>query len=74
VSENKIGIGQHRGDGQPAVNNGQKSIRGTAGDVGMEGGGERQNGPVPGSVADSMIDMTHGAENSPFYDRNVRRK
>jgi hypothetical protein len=74
MSESKMGVGQHRSGAVGAQNTGQKSIRGTAGDVGMEGGGERQNGPVPGSVADSMIDMTHGAENSPFYDRNVRRK
>jgi hypothetical protein len=29
---------------------------------------------VPGSVAESMIDMTHGAEDASFYDSVVRRK
>lgn len=74
MSENRMGVGQHRSGDAGATNNGQRQVRGTPGDVGMESGGERQNGPVPGSVADSMIDMTHGAEESEFYSRNVRRK
>lgn len=75
MSENKMVIGQHRAGNVGAGNNGQRQVRGTADDVGMHhSGGEIQNGPVPGSEADSMINMTHGAEDAPFYARNVRRK
>ena len=40
----------------------------------MESGGEEhsQDHGVPGSKADSMTNTTHGAENAPFYDANVR--
>ena len=73
MSENKMGVGQHRSSPGMAENSGQREVRGTAGDVGMESGGERQNGPVPGSKADSMT-HAHGVEESEFYSRNVRRK
>ena len=46
MSESKQELGQHRGDGQPAGNNGQRNIRGTAGDVGQPSGGEKNNRPV----------------------------
>jgi hypothetical protein len=44
--------------------------------VGQGSGGEEhsQDHGVPGSVADSMIRTEHGAESSPFYEANVRRK
>jgi hypothetical protein len=60
MSENRQGLGQHRGDGQPAVNNGQKNIRGTAGDVGQPSGGEKNNGPVPASRPDADISTQTG--------------
>jgi hypothetical protein len=60
MSENKQGIGQHRGDGQPAGNNGQKNIRGTAGDVGQPSGGEKNNRPVPASRPDADISTQTG--------------
>ena len=71
VSENKMGIGQHRGDGQPATNNGQRNIRGTRGDVGNMSGGEKNNGPVPAAAPDAMINTTHGAAEND-YDRAKR--
>jgi hypothetical protein len=74
MSENRLGIGQHRTGSVGTGNNGQRQVRGTAGDVGMEGGGERQNGPVPGSVDADLINTTCGAEDTPFYDSVVRRK
>ena len=55
MDRSKMGIGQQRGDGTGAPNSGQRNIRGTAGDVGQESGGERQNGPVPASRPDSDI-------------------
>jgi hypothetical protein len=60
MSESTIGIGQHRGDGQPAVNNGQKNIRGTAGDVGQPSGGEKNNGPVAASRPDADVSTQTG--------------
>jgi hypothetical protein len=74
MSESRMGIGQHRSGDAGATNNGQKQIRGTAGDVGQIGGGEQNQGVVPGSEADSMVNTTCGAEESEFYSRNVRRK
>jgi hypothetical protein len=76
MSESREGIGQHRGDGQPAINSGQRTRRDPGAVVGQGSGGEEhsQDHGVPGSVADSMIDMTHGAEESEFYSRNVQRK
>jgi hypothetical protein len=50
---NKAGIGQHRGDGQPALNTGQKNILGTRGDVGNMSAGEKNNGAVPASRPDA---------------------
>ena len=71
-----MGIGQDRGDGQPAINSGQRTRRDPDAQVGQGSGGEEhsQDHGVPGSVADSMINRTHGAEDAPFYDRVVRRK
>jgi hypothetical protein len=67
MSESKQGLGQHRGDGQPASNNGQRNIRGTAGDVGQPSGGEKNNGPVPASRPGADIITTTGSagERSP---------
>jgi hypothetical protein len=48
-------IGQHHDQSGAAVNSGQKNVRGTKGDVGHEGGGERQNGPVPAGRPDGDI-------------------
>ena len=36
--------------------------------------GIRRTTACPGSKADLMTNTTHGAENAPFYDANVRRK
>jgi hypothetical protein len=71
-----MGIGQHRIGNVGGGNTGQRERRDPAAVVGQGSGGEEhsQDHGVPGSVADSMIDMTHGAENAPFYDRNVRKK
>jgi hypothetical protein len=74
MSENKMGIGQHRignvGDG----NTGQREHRDPAAIVGQGSGGEEHSQDrVPGSVADSMT-HAHGAEESEFYSKNVRRK
>jgi hypothetical protein len=60
MSESKQGLGQHRGDGQPAGNNGQRNIRGTAGDVGNMSGGEKNNRPVPASRPDADISTQTG--------------
>ena len=54
-------IGQHHDQSGPAVNNGQKNIRGTASDVGNMSGGERNNGPVPASRPGSDISTTAGS-------------
>jgi hypothetical protein len=63
MSESKLGIGQHRSSGA-ASNNGQRQIRGTAGDVGNVSGGEKNNGPVPASRPDADISTQSGvAEN-----------
>jgi hypothetical protein len=51
-------IGQHHDQSGAAPNSGQKNIRGTQGDVGHEGGGERQNGPVPAGRPDADISTT----------------
>jgi hypothetical protein len=59
VSENRLGIGQHRVGNVGAENNGQKNIRGTAGDVGQPSGGELNNGPVPAAAPDAMINRSH---------------
>jgi len=61
VSTNKMGLGQHRGDGQPAINSGQRTRRDPAADVGQGSGGEEhsQDHGVPGSDADSLINRTH---------------
>jgi hypothetical protein len=65
MSESRIGIGQHRVIGRDAaVNNGQKNLAGTPGDVGQPSGGERNNGPVPASRPDADISTTTGAAES----------
>ena len=71
-------IGQHYipgGKGQ-AINSGQRTRIDPAANVGQGSGGEEhsQDHAVPGSKADSMTNTTHGAEDAPFYDANVRRK
>jgi hypothetical protein len=67
-------IGQHFVRGRAsAVNNGQSSRIRPGADVGDESGGEHQNA-VPASRPDADVDMVHGAESSPFYEANVRRK
>ena len=55
---------------------GQRERRDPATVAGQGSGGEEhsQDHGVPGSEADSMIDMTHGAVDAPFYDSVVRRK
>jgi hypothetical protein len=72
----KLGIGQHRVGAVGGGNSGQRQGRDPAAVVGQGSGGEEhsQDHGVPGSKADSMVDMTHGAENAPSYDRVVRRK
>jgi hypothetical protein len=61
MSESRIGIGQHRVIGRDAApNNGQRSVAGTAGDVGQPSGGERNNGPVPASRPDADISTQTG--------------
>lgn len=60
MDRSKMDIGQQRGDGTGAPNSGQKNIRGTAGDVGHESGGERQNRPVPASRPDGDISSQTG--------------
>ncbi len=77
MSENRQGIGQHRvTNNAGGSNTGQRERHDPAAVVGQGSGGEEhaQDHGVPGSVADSMIDMTHGAESSPFYEANVKRK
>ena len=76
MSENKMGIGQHRvTNNAGASNTGQRERRDPAAVVGQGSGGEEhsQDHGVPGSKADSMTNTTHGAEDAPFYDRVVRR-
>jgi hypothetical protein len=60
VSENKQGIGQHGAGNVGAGNNGQRQVRGTAGDVGQPSGGELNNGPAPAAAPDSMINTQTG--------------
>jgi hypothetical protein len=76
VSENKMGIGQHRIGNAGGGNTGQRERRDPAAVVGQGSGGEEhsQDHGVPGSKADSMTNTTHGAEDAPFYEANVRRK
>jgi hypothetical protein len=76
MSENKQGIGQHRSSPGMTGNTGQRERRDPAAVVGQGSGGEEhsQGHGVPGSKADSMTNTTHGAEESEFYSRNVRRK
>ena len=67
-------IGQHFIRGRAAaVNSGQSSRIRPGANVGDESGGEHQNA-VPASRPDADVDTVCGAENSPFYDRNARRK
>jgi hypothetical protein len=71
MAKNRMGIGQHRAGNVGAGNNGQRNVRGTAGDVGQPSGGELNNGPAPASRPDADIDTQTGvAENS--YDRANR--
>jgi hypothetical protein len=76
MSENKLGIGQHRVGAVGGGNTGQRQSRDPAAQVGQGSGGEEhsQDHGVPGSEADAMTNTTVGAENAPFYDRVVRRK
>jgi hypothetical protein len=74
MSENKMGIGQHRVGAVGGGNTGQRSGREPAANVGQPSGGELNNGPAPAAAPDSFINTTHGAEEAPFYSRNVRRK
>ena len=50
MSENLKGIGQHRGDGQPAINSGQRTRFDPDAKVGQGSGGEEhsQDHGVPG--------------------------
>jgi hypothetical protein len=76
MSTSRDGIGQHRGDGQPAINSGQRTRFDPDAKVGQGSGGEEhsQDHGVPGSKADNITNTTHGAEESEFYSKNVRRK
>ena len=47
---------------------------GCGGRQGSGGEEHSQDHGVQGSKADSMTNTTHGAEDAPFYDANVRRK
>jgi hypothetical protein len=60
VSENKMGIGQHRVGSVGGGNTGQKNVRGTAGDVGQPSGGEKNNGPAPASAPNADISTQTG--------------
>lgn len=74
MSESRTGIGQHRVIGRDAaVNNGQRNIAGTPGDVGQPSGGEKNNGAVPASRRDSDISTQTGvAENAYARARRGR--
>lgn len=75
MSESKRGIGQHRSGLGGGANTGQKSIRGTAGDVGQPSGGELNNGPAPAAAPDSMINRTHyGPSREGSEARGIRRR
>jgi hypothetical protein len=66
MSENKQGIGQHRGSPGMVPNSGQKSsIRGGAADVGDASGGEHQNA-VPGSRPINSGIPVHGAAENDY--------
>jgi hypothetical protein len=73
MSENKMGIGQHRSSPGMAGNTGQRERRDPAAVVGQGSGGEEhsQDHGVPGSKADSMTNTTHGAAEND-YDRANR--
>ena len=64
MSASRENDGQHRSFG-PATNNGQRNVRGSAGDVGQPGGGEQNQGVVPAGRADSDISTTRGAAGAP---------
>ena len=76
MSESRMCIGQHRIGSVGGGNTGQRQSRDPAAVVGQGSGGEEhsQDHGVPGSKADAMVNTTHGAEDAPFYDANVRRK
>jgi hypothetical protein len=57
-NENRSGIGQHRGDGQGALNSGQRQRRDPAAQVGNLSGGEMNNVRVPASRRDADISST----------------
>jgi hypothetical protein len=64
----KQGIGQARipGGVGAATNNGQRQIRGTAGDIGQPSGGEQNYHPVPASRPDADISTTTGAAENAY--------
>jgi hypothetical protein len=76
MSDNGTPIGQHFVRGRAsAPNSGQRTRLAHGVNVGQPSGGELNNGPAPaGDHPCADIDMTHGAENSPFYESVVRRK
>jgi hypothetical protein len=75
MSESRIGIGQHRAGNVGAGNNGQRNVRGTAGDVGQPSGGELNNGPAPAAAPDSMINRTHyDPSREAGETRGIRRR
>ena len=74
MSESRMGIGQHRSSPGLSGNNGQRERRDPAAVVGPNlSGGEMQN-TVPGSEPINSSVPVHGAEESEFYSKNVRRK
>ncbi len=61
MSSSKMGIGQHRSDGTPAINSGQRTRRDPAANVGPNlSGGEMQN-TVPAGRPDGDISSTTGS-------------
>jgi hypothetical protein len=62
MSENKLGIGQHRIGNVGGGNTGQRQSRDPAAVVGQGSGGEEhsQDHRVSGSKADSMVNRTGG--------------
>lgn len=65
MSENRQGIGQHRGDGSGAPNSGQRERRDPAANVGNLSGGEKNNGPVPASKPGADISTQTGVARGP---------
>ncbi len=76
MSENRLGIGQHRIGNVGGGNTGQRERRDPAAVVGQGSGGEEhsQDHGVPGSKADSMTNRTHGAAENDFDRANCHGK